>query len=552
MKIFSTASLTSLLIIVVLTSVVWMGQYVKRDLWEPDEARYTYVAQEMDQSDSWFMPLRNGEPYAHKPPLMFWLIKAGTFVTDGDYNGISGRLPSLLGAILALWAFLNLSTLWFNRQTAWRGVAILLTSYLFWSKGGMGQIDMLLLGLEMCAIALLFSADQSPQTWRYVGAFALMGLGILAKGPVGLIIPIGIYLSVSLATGNIRKALTWRWLWGIGLALLFPLCWLLLAKLNGAPDSYFDEILFKQNIGRVTGNFGGHVKPFYYYAKYLLIDFLPWIFLVPGSLLILFRGEQDRSKVRALLAWIFFVVLFFSLSSSKRNLYILSVYPAASLLLAAAMPKLQKLSRRWQQGTVAPLLVLLGILGLALLIVPWVIDPHSPPIIYPPLAILLLVGTFLLYRSYRAHGLTVGWVYLGIGVFFLTELYAGTIVLPAFNPIKTPVLLAAAAVEIIPENQPLLLYRIDGEILALYSHRRGKKVGNIEELLSEINATQKGVAVFTQGAWSKLGDQLAHLGTMHQFTMGSKDLCWLEYHSFPDQQPLSPEKSQQGPGPDVH
>ena len=521
--------IVALLLITLLSCLVWTGQYVRRDLWDQDEARYTYVAWEMDQTDSWFMPVRNGQPYAHKPPLMFWLIKASTLISGGEYNGVSGRLPTLLGSILALWAFLKLAIFWFDRQTAWRGLLILLTSSLFWKKGGMGQIDMLLLGLEMCAIYFLVSAHSFPQRWRYLIAFSLMGLAILAKGPVGLIVPIGIYSAITLAGGYGRKVPGWHWLWGICLALLFPACWLLLAKLNGAPDSYFHELLFKQNIDRFAGNFGGHVRPFYYYIPHLFMDFLPWTFLVPGSLVLLFRQAAKRAQLKSILGWIFFVVLFFSLSSSKRNLYILSVYPAASLLVASALPELKTLSSRWQRNTVYPLLSLLGLVATGVLIAPWVVDVRVPHKVFLILAILLFVGLALLLRQFRTQRLTAGWVYLAVGVFFINELYLGCILWPTYNPIKTPARFAEAVQKIVPEDQPLLIYRKNGEIFSLYSKRRGKQVSTIEALLLEMHATRHGVVLFKMERWNKLKNQLKHLGTANTFTMGKESFCWLEY-----------------------
>ncbi|MDA3833386.1 MAG: glycosyltransferase family 39 protein, partial [Spirochaetales bacterium] len=148
------------LFILVFAGILWGGQYMMRDLWEPDEARYTYVAREMDQSGSWLVPMRNGETYAHKPPLMFWLIKAGTVFTDGEYNGVSGRFPTFMGILLSLWMISRLALMWFDPQTAWRTVFILSTSILFWLKAGMGQIDMLLLGLEMSALYFLFTHEK--------------------------------------------------------------------------------------------------------------------------------------------------------------------------------------------------------------------------------------------------------------------------------------------------------------------------------------------------------------------------------------------------------
>ena len=141
-------------VIALLALVLWGGQYVRRDLWEPDEARYAYVAREMRETGCWFVPHRNGEIYGHKPPLMFWMINASSVLTGGHITSVSTRLPSLAGAILALWAATALAAAWFGTRAAWRTLFVLMTSYLFWQQGSMGQIDALLCGLQMAASGL--------------------------------------------------------------------------------------------------------------------------------------------------------------------------------------------------------------------------------------------------------------------------------------------------------------------------------------------------------------------------------------------------------------
>jgi len=42
-----------------------------------DETRYVGVAWEMWLRGDFLVPHLNGEPYSHKPPLLFWLFQAG-------------------------------------------------------------------------------------------------------------------------------------------------------------------------------------------------------------------------------------------------------------------------------------------------------------------------------------------------------------------------------------------------------------------------------------------------------------------------------------------
>src|SRR5262245_31367465 len=123
-------------LIFLLSVLLWGGEYVRRDLWEPDEARFALVSKEMKEGNHWLVPYRQGEFYSHKPPLMFWLTNAFSIITGGEIGTIAPRLPSLLGALMALWAVSRLTAMWFSKHAGWLSVLILSSSFLFWNKGG--------------------------------------------------------------------------------------------------------------------------------------------------------------------------------------------------------------------------------------------------------------------------------------------------------------------------------------------------------------------------------------------------------------------------------
>ena len=84
----------------------WGPQYARRGHWEPDEARFVYVAREMAATHSFLVPRRNGEIYAHKPPLMMWLVQAGESIFGEPFGS---RLPTIVGAFLSVLAFFSIA-----------------------------------------------------------------------------------------------------------------------------------------------------------------------------------------------------------------------------------------------------------------------------------------------------------------------------------------------------------------------------------------------------------------------------------------------------------
>jgi hypothetical protein len=105
------------------------------------------------------------------------------------------------------------------------------------------------------------------------------------------------------------------------------------------------------------------------------------------------------------------------------------------------------------------------------------------------------------------------------------------VVFPALNPIKTPAQLGERAKTFLAKDQRLLLYRIDGEIMALYAERRGLRVDTAEEVQAFIQSQPRAMAVVTQRQWQDLEPLIQKPIRTQTFTMGSKNMVWLEFES---------------------
>ena len=333
-------------LLALLAVFLWGGEMLRRDLWAPDEARYAYVAGEMRAGGHWLVPHRSGEFYAHKPPLLFWLINAASFLTGLPIGRVTARLPGFLAGLATLWMTARLAERWRGPPAAWPAVLVLCTNYLVWHEIGFGRIDGLLLGLTTAALYLLVRNDDAPGLWRPAAAYACMGLGILAKGPVGFFIPAGAYATLRWAGGEGRSLKKSHWLWGPLITLAFPAAWLGLAWWRGAPEGYFHELLYQQNIERVAGELG-HEKPWYYFLTTVPADMLPWTFLLPAAFLVLRRDPDAAAFRRRLLGWALFVIVFFTLSHSKRNIYVLGAFPALAILIGGAWESMARAPGRW-------------------------------------------------------------------------------------------------------------------------------------------------------------------------------------------------------------
>lgn len=514
--------------LLLLALVLWGGEILRRDLWEPDEARYAYVAREMREGGHWLVPHRNGEFYAHKPPLLFWLINAVSALTGLPIGRITARLPGWFSGVLALWATARLAERWRGAPAAWPSVLTLCTTYLAWHEIGFGRMEALLLGLTTTAFYLLIRNDDAPGLWRPALAYGLMGLAVLTKGPVGFIVPAGAYATVRLAAGEGGLLKKSHWLWGPWITLAFPAAWLGLAWWHGAPPGYFHELLYQQNVGRAAGELG-HEQPWYYFLLSFPADFMPWTLFLPAAVLALWRESEARVFLRRVSGWLLFVLVFFTLLKSKRNLYIFGAFPAAALLIGGAWDSMSRAPGRWGKGGIAGCIGLFLVGGLGSLAAGF--HPRLPilPAALWPAGLAALGGAGWLIAELRRRGLTLR-TFFGLSVvLLLVECCVGLFVYPAVNPLKAPYAFANVAAEKIPSGRPVLMYRINGEILAWYAERPGRRFDMLADLEEAMRGEGRGLAVFLHNDWEEVRSKIAVAGMARYFRMGGKKMVWFEY-----------------------
>ena len=324
-----------LLIVLVLVGFIFFA-LGSGDLSSPDEPRYALVAKEMMDQGHWLLPYRNDRPYPDKPPLFFWSVAASSYMLGGEVTSWSARLPSALAAVgvlilLAWWARGSEEE---DRVLMWLAPLLLISSVRFFFQARMAQIDMLLCLFTTGAFYLGFQA-LTGKNYRPFLLGLCMGLGCLAKGPVAYLLPLGVFVVFSFLRGRT----TWRrfpwvgFIWGI----LPPLLWIgaLLVEVAYQDQwAYLSNLLYDQTVVRFFNSWT-HIKPFYYFLVTILHDFFPWVFFLIAAIPFTARARAALSE-RQLFAWVVvtFVIVFFSLSKGKRNLYLLPLFPFAAYLAA--------------------------------------------------------------------------------------------------------------------------------------------------------------------------------------------------------------------------
>jgi 4-amino-4-deoxy-L-arabinose transferase-like glycosyltransferase len=114
---------------------------------------------------------------------------------------------------------------------------------------------------------------------------------------------------------------------------------------SGNPEhqEYLGNILFKQTAQRYADPWHHH-EPAWYFLQVVALFWLPFSLALPWLLAPWKQAWRDRdARVWLPLAWCVLVLLFFSASAGKRDMYILPALPALAL---AAAPFLASISQR--------------------------------------------------------------------------------------------------------------------------------------------------------------------------------------------------------------
>ncbi|WP_149194284.1 phospholipid carrier-dependent glycosyltransferase [Luteimonas suaedae] len=322
-----------------------------RDPSPPDEPRFVLAAQHMIASGDWLVPMRGRELYAEKPPVFMWL-QATTWLAVRDWR-IAFLLPSLLAALATLWLTGDLAArLWRRRYAPWAAGALFVCLQ-FGLQAKRAQIDMVLVLLTTLSLwGLLRHLLRGPD-WRaaWIGAFAA-GVGTVTKG-VGFL-PLLVLLPWLAARRWRPAAVPARadgWRWGV-FALCFaagaavwlgPLLVAVLRSADPALQAYAAELLLHQTAERYARAWH-HLRPPWYYLQVMATLWLPGALLLPWLLPVWWRRlRRGDARLLLLLGWAGLVLLFFSASPGKREVYVFPMLPA---LCVAAAPLLPALLRR--------------------------------------------------------------------------------------------------------------------------------------------------------------------------------------------------------------
>lgn len=403
------------ILLLVLASTIFFTNLGRPKLWDRDEPRNARCAVEMMERHDFIVPTFNGELRTHKPILIYWLMISAYSVFG--INEFAARFWSAALAVGTVFLTYSIGRRLLNPRAGVWAAVILSTTFMFNVAARAATPDSALIFCMTLALAIYvrtsFPDANGDATWfrrhtlatqatRYGGyyprksfaipLYAAMGMAVLAKGPIGIVLPtaiIGLFLAITRCTDEspttvsrnpigrfmislvrplspihlLKTAWSMRPLTALTSALAVALPWYLLVGIE-TEGKWIESFFMEHNIGRASSAMEGHAgSTLFYYPIAILIGFFPWsILTVPicfDVLDVLRRQNRWSASYLFLLCWIGVFVLVFSVAQTKLPSYVTPAYPAVAIIAAGCIERLvsrrSKVDARWFKAAAASL-----------------------------------------------------------------------------------------------------------------------------------------------------------------------------------------------------
>jgi 4-amino-4-deoxy-L-arabinose transferase-like glycosyltransferase len=305
-------------------------------IWDANEAFYAQTPREMIDNADYVNPSFNFQLRYNKPVFSYWEVAAAYRLLGVSER--SERVPIAIGAVVLIATAFGLGQLVGGVDAGLLAALVLATSPRVLLLARRIIIDVhiaMFTGLVLLCFAM---AETQPQRRRYLPLmYTAAGFGVLTKGPVAVFLPalvFFIYLASQMRLADLRRMMLPTGA-AIGLAIVLP-WYVMVYRQHGS--EYIRSFIFGENLGRYAEAAGEQARGVLFYLPVMFADLFPWSLFLPIALWWAF-GERSNRTARLLLIWIVAIVVFFSLSGTKEDLYILPIVPAEAALIGAVIAR---------------------------------------------------------------------------------------------------------------------------------------------------------------------------------------------------------------------
>ena len=360
-------------------------------IWDANEAFYVETPREMIERGDYVSPAFNYEPRLNKPVLSYWIVAA--FYHVFGVSVAAQRIPIALGAMVIIGAAYFLARAAYSDPvglpteassagassagaalaalSAAIGLAVSPRLMMFARRIFIDIYVTMFMGLTLLFFAL---SERYPARRRLCLSlmYIAVGLGVLTKGPAFALLPglvFGVYL---VAHGELPRAREMMIPTGILIVTAIVLPWYV-ALYQRDGWTYILSFVFGENLARFTEGAGVNAdRGLFWYLPVVFSDSFPASIVLIVAAAAWFADRRpapadrdDGFRIRTLLwIWILTIVVFFSLSAAKQDLYIFPIVPAVAALGGVVVAQAIVHGRRFNAVRVSTIVIAVLVMGL--------------------------------------------------------------------------------------------------------------------------------------------------------------------------------------------
>ncbi len=294
-------------------------------LTEPDEARYGNIAAYMSRTGDYVTP--------HLNHVVYWAT-ALLFKIFGE-NEFSSRLFAALCAWGCVFLVYRIGTFFHDEKSGIYSAGVLST-FLFHSI--IAKINILDMPLAFFVCLAIWAGYRychggcEKKGWLYL-FYAASGLAFLTKGLIGVVFPFAVTLLWLIISRRWRDGFKLLSPVGMALFLLISIPWIILVQKSNPDFLWF--FFIREHLLRYTTTLHGRHQAIWFYIPIVVLGTLPWSAFVLKAL----KGKDmsapffKAGEKHLFLIWIFFIFIFFSISSSQLLPYIAPLFLPIAVIL---------------------------------------------------------------------------------------------------------------------------------------------------------------------------------------------------------------------------
>jgi 4-amino-4-deoxy-L-arabinose transferase-like glycosyltransferase len=478
-------------------------------LWSADEPRVAEIGREMAVTGNWAVPMLNQKPFLEEPPLYYGVL-ALTFKAFGVSDKVA-RIPSALFAFGAVLVVFFMANFFFGPRAALFSGLILATSGEYFRVAHWVIVDGALTFFVMSALysfikGYLSETNRKKLLW-YSLFYVACTLAFYTKGFIGIVIPGLSVLAFLIIERNFKEIIKMRLWLGFLIFFAMTLPWFI-ALWHQAGTEYLNVFFVHNHLqrflpaslaGKISDAASGHHNPFYYYITEFSSGFLLWSILIIPVFSHAFSKSGKSSDTNILSekgtlfakCWFFAGIIFLSIASTKRTLYLMPIFAPIAMLTASYIDStitspqsLTKIGKIFYWVFT----IVLFFIGLALTPIYFYIKKlytmHISGTLLVPiiaLSIFLIALSCVAIRYFQQRDLKKYWISMTASI-ILMLLFAVTVVIPVMDDHKSFVPFCKQIDAIVPAGGPLYGYQPDETMRGAVPFYTGRHVIETEDL----------------------------------------------------------------------